>query len=160
MTIELTRGQSNRLKRVERQNRARARNKGCEVEVVDFIAICEQQGWKCAETGKPLDPSIAWPHDDCISLDHEIGLTIGGSHTNDNIRAVLWAVNRDKGRSVETSKGAKTKRMAGITGQKACRDRAKANGTYRPIPSPKNPWPKGRKLQSRNDWPKGRGFGA
>ena len=46
---------------------------------------------------------------------------------------------------------AKAMRQAGETGQRARRERAKANGTHRAIPSPANPWPpKGsRKLESR-----------
>jgi 5-methylcytosine-specific restriction endonuclease McrA len=46
---------------------------------------------------------------------------------------------------------AKAKRQAGETGQRARRERAKAEGRYRAIPNPENPWPpKGaRKLRSR-----------
>ena len=51
---------------------------------------------------------------------------------------------------------AKAKRQAGETGQRARRERAKAKGTYRPIQSPKNPWPKGRKIaQTVNPWGRG-----
>ncbi|WP_412545797.1 HNH endonuclease [Maricaulis sp. MIT060901] len=54
-----------------------------------------------------------------------------------------------------TGKHAKAERQGGRTGQQARRQRKKADGSYRGIPSPANPWPaKGtRKIQSR-------GFGA
>lgn len=44
---------------------------------------------------------------------------------------------------------AKARRQAGETGQRACRERAKANGTYRPILSRPDPWAKGQKIAGR-----------
>lgn len=146
---DLSRTQAQRLKRIEYANYRRALKAGVEAERVDFIAICEAQDWKCAITGEDLDPALKGPHPKSISLDHENGITNGGGHVEGNVRATLLEANHEKGNRVESKQGARIKRLQGLTGPRARRNRAKANGTYRPIPSRPDAWGKSQKIAGR-----------
>lgn len=56
----------------------------------DLRRLLEQQGYKCALTGRPLTPETA-------SADHIIPVGRGGSHSVDNIWIVHTDVNIAKG---------------------------------------------------------------
>lgn len=125
-----------RLKAAERRNRFRARNKGCDAEPVDFIAICEAQGWLCGLCGEPMDPelpvSLPPAASRAVSVGHEPSLGLGGSHTAKGVEGQHMACNIAKGREEDTSAAAKTKRMAGERGSQLHR---RASGKTKKIPS-------------------------
>jgi len=97
--------------------------------------MCEAEG--CGEVGREFE--------------HRIPVALGGENTVENLWLACRKCHREKTSNEDIPRIAKAKRQARLTGQQARRQRAKANGTYAPIPSPKSPWPpKGsRKLQSR-----------
>jgi|GEM_PF-4731998 len=112
MTLTLSPFAQKRLKRIEQANRARARRMGCNAVPVDFIAVLEAQAWACAITGDPLDPDLAPPHGDSISLEHRNPLSNGGAHDAGNVCGVKLAENLKKGRTQDTPRAAKAKRQA------------------------------------------------
>ena len=117
MTLTLSPFAQKRLKRIEQANRARARRMGCNAVPVDFIAVLEAQAWACAITGDPLDPDLAPPNGDSISLEHRNPLSNGGAHDAGNVCGVKLAENLKKGRTQDTPRAAKAKRQAAKFGQ-------------------------------------------
>lgn len=124
-----------RLIRLEQRNRQRARRMGCDFERVDFIAVCEAQGWACRACGQDMDPELPHTEPMAISLEHSIALSCGGKHTADQIEGMHTACNKAKGAAIDTPRAAKVKRQKGEKGQRARRNKAKANGAHRAIPS-------------------------
>lgn len=112
MTLTLSPFAEKRLKRIEQANRARARRMGCKAEPVDFIAVLEAQDWACAITGDPLDPDLAPPHGDSISLEHRNPLSNGGAHDVGNVCGVKLDENLKKGRTQDKPRADKRKRQA------------------------------------------------
>lgn len=145
--MRLSKADHSRLLQMEQRNRRRAAERGVEVEPVDFIAILDAQDWRCAITGRRLDPSLRGPHPNSISLDHRVGIAFGGGHTARNVQGTLLRENLLKGNKVETKGAGKIRRLRGETGPKARQARRKAAGTYVPIPS--RPLQSGAALQSR-----------
>lgn len=84
-------------------------------------------------------------------FEHRIPVALGGENTTDNLWLACRECHRAKTSNEDIPRIAKAKRQAGEKGQRARRNRAKADGTHRAIPQPMNPWPpKGaRKLPSR-----------
>lgn len=139
--IDLSDRARKRLKAIEKRNRQRARRAGVEVEPVDFISICEEQGWRCAICDEPMDPEIipAMPLQTsyAISLEHSPALSAGGTHTSKHVYAAHLRCNLEKGAGEDTQRAAKAKRQAGETGQQKRRKAGKASK-----------WPKGRGFQT------------
>lgn len=133
-----------RLQRAERRNRKRARDKGAQAEPVNIIAVLNGQGWLCVICNAGMDPELDGCDPDGITIEHSPALGCGGHHKAGQVFGAHRACNTQKGRKTDTSKAAKIKRQAGMTGQSARRERAKAAGTYRGIPSPKDGMGKGR----------------
>lgn len=150
--VELSDRATKRLKAAEQRNRARARNMGADYERVDFIGLCEEQGWRCGICGAPMDPELipsmplhmSW----AVSVEHSPALASGGSHTHKGVIGAHLRCNLAKGREEDTARAAKTKRMSGEKGQPARRNKAKAAGTHRKIASPGFP-KQHRPMQSR-----------
>lgn len=125
-----------RFAAIERNNRARARRMGQDAEEVDFLAILHAQNWRCSICGDPMDPEALHTETRlAISLQHSPALSAGGHHIADHVSGAHYACNIDEGRKHDTPRAAKVKRQAGVTGQRAKRERAKAAGTHRPIRS-------------------------
>jgi hypothetical protein len=93
--------------------------------------MCEMPG--CCSVGKEFDH-------------YPIPVAMGGPSTLENGRLLCKPCNASTG--IQTAKdAAKADRQGGRSGQKARRDRAKAKGKHRPIPS--RPLRSGSKIQSR-----------
>lgn len=81
-------------------------------------------------------------------VDHITPAWCGGPATLENAADLCVPCHRIK-TVIDNKEAKKSARRRGEKGQQARRTRAKANGTYRGIAKHKDPWPKGRKLQSR-----------
>ena len=114
-----------RLTRIERANRGRARNMGCDAIAVDFIAALDQQGWLCSICSDAMDPELTPENTQAISLEHNPALSCGGSHTPGHVFGAHLACNLAKGRTEDTTRAAKVKRQAGLTGQQKRRAEGK-----------------------------------
>jgi 5-methylcytosine-specific restriction endonuclease McrA len=60
------------------------------VSVGNVLALVERQGFRCALTGRKLEPATA-------ALDHVVPLTQGGQHRIENTQVLHKEVNRAKG---------------------------------------------------------------
>jgi len=67
---------------------------GAAVDAVDFRRIIERDGWTCHICKQPIEPGSH-------HFDHVAPLSLGGSHTEDNIRLAHAVCNRRKGNRVE-----------------------------------------------------------
>lgn len=105
-----------RLKRLEQNNRARARKAGVPVAPVDFIAVLHAQNWACCICGEFMDPEliVSGPvHASlAISLEHEIPIGVGGGHVPGNVKGAHCRCNLKKGNESDTGKAAWCVRMA------------------------------------------------
>lgn len=122
-----------KFRKVEQANRRRARKAGRRADKVDYLSILIAQGWACSICGEPMDRDLPLNLPDGISLEHNPALGQGGHHITEHVSGAHRRCNMAKNNSEDTPKAAKVKRVAGITGQYARRQRAKAKGTYRPI---------------------------
>lgn len=59
--------------------------------------IYERDDWTCQLYGKPVDPTLRWPHPMYKSLDHRVPISRGGSHTRDNVQLAHLSCNSRKG---------------------------------------------------------------
>lgn len=59
--------------------------------------IYERDNWTCQICGLHLDPAIKFPSNDSPSIDHIIPISLGGTHTLDNVQAACMGCNRRKG---------------------------------------------------------------
>jgi len=66
--------------------------------------------------------------------DHIQPVALGGDNSVENVQLLCRQCHADK-TAADVKAIAKADRMAGRSGQKACRDRAKAKGKHRPIQS-------------------------
>ena len=102
--------------------------------------MCEMPG--CTEVGKEFDH-------------YPKPVAMGGPSTLENGRLLCKPHNASTG--IQTAKdAAKADRQGGRSGQKARRDRAKANGTHRPIGGngPKRKIPPRPMAKAKRQWPK------
>jgi len=86
----------------------------------------ERANWTCELPG--CDESA-------IEVDHIKPLWQGGDNSLQNAQVLCRKHHAAKTKR-EAPMRAKVKRQAGETGQRARREKRKANGTYKPIPSP------------------------
>lgn len=122
-----------RLRKLEQQNRSRARNMRNKfghpkrINRVDFVEICVKADFKCCLCREPIDYWILDGMDPkCLSLEHNIAMSGGGNHVKRNISPAHRECNMLKNERHDKGRAAKTKRMAGETGQRA---RRKRNGS-------------------------------
>lgn len=119
----------------------RAKRAGAEYENFSSKEIYDRDNWICHICKNPVDKTLRFPDQMCVALDHVVALSIGGTHTRDNVRCSHFKCNGDKARE-ETRSAAKVKRIV-----------RKAEGTWRPKrkkikskpfqkPKEKRPWPK------------------
>jgi len=115
-TVELSPAAIKRLKRLEQRNRARARKAGVPVAPVDFIAVLQAQNWACCICGEVMDPELITEagktHESrAISLEHPIGIGIGGGHVPGNVYGAHCCCNLKKGSESDTGNAAWCVRM-------------------------------------------------
>ncbi len=76
---------------------SRARKHGAARERFGVTEIYERDQWVCGICGDKVDPDSKWPNQMCPSIDHVIPLSMGGSHTRENVRCAHWLCNSLRG---------------------------------------------------------------
>jgi hypothetical protein len=122
-----------RLKRLQSSNRARARKRGIENVAVPFYWRLVETGFMCRICGGKMDPELKGPDPLCISYEHDPALGSGGRHIPEHSFGAHLGCNVRKGNETDSTVAAKVNRVAGITGQKARRDRERAAGRHQEI---------------------------
>lgn len=59
--------------------------------------IAERDAWRCHLCGDLVDSQLSWPDPMSPSLDHVVPLSLGGSHTPENVRLAHVRCNSAKG---------------------------------------------------------------
>ena len=80
--------------------RRRAARSGADVERFANAEIYERDNWACGICEQAVDRSLAYPDPMSVSLDHIIPLSLGGSHTRDNVRCSHLTCNVRRGNRV------------------------------------------------------------
>jgi 5-methylcytosine-specific restriction endonuclease McrA len=86
-----------RNKKVNKAHRRRARIEEREYENFTSTQILEKSNGLCGICGKPIDPKARKPDFNCLSLDHIIPISKGGTHTLANVQAAHLICNIAKG---------------------------------------------------------------
>lgn len=79
-----------------RNSKRRARLYSAGYERFDDIEIFERDRWKCGICHKKIDKGVQWPNRMCVTLDHIIPVSQGGSHTRANVRAAHYSCNSSR----------------------------------------------------------------
>lgn len=90
-------------KRYGNKARRRARYYGVPYEPVNVIRVFDRDGWRCQICGKATPSErrgTRYPN--APELDHRIPLSLGGTHTYDNVQCACRACNILKGNRAET----------------------------------------------------------
>lgn len=75
----------------------RARMADPTAERFDVLAIFDRDGWACGICELPVDPELRHPDRMSASLDHVQPLSLGGTHTRDNVRCSHLTCNIRRG---------------------------------------------------------------
>lgn len=75
----------------------RARMADPTAERFDVVEIFERDGWACGICDQPVDQTLAYPDPMSVSLDHVQPLSLGGTHTRDNVRCSHLTCNIRRG---------------------------------------------------------------
>lgn len=81
-------------------HKRRAQKVGTQVEDLRPIDIYERDIWICGLCSTPVDPDCAWPDPMSPSLDHVLPLSLGGTHTYENVQLAHLTCNVSKGNRV------------------------------------------------------------
>lgn len=73
------------------------------VETIDSEKIFERDGWVCQLCGEEVDPLTFYPHPESPTLDHIVPLSLGGSHTENNVQLAHFRCNCSKGNRYEVA---------------------------------------------------------
>jgi len=126
--------------KMEVRNRARqdefvrrAKRYGVEWIKFDLRTIFDAAEGRCQICGEEIEFDKRWPDPRSPSIDHIIPMSAGGKHVPKNCQATHLRCNLVKAQTEDVQMAAKCKRRAGETGQYARRQRAKEEGTHRPI---------------------------
>lgn len=67
------------------------------VEPIFNEEIFERDNWVCQLCFEEVDPLLFYPHPESASLDHIVPLSLGGTHTEDNVQLAHLFCNISKG---------------------------------------------------------------
>lgn len=81
-------------------HKRRAQKLGTQVEDLRPIDIYERDIWLCGLCSTPVDPDCTWPDPMSPSLDHVKPLSLGGTHTYENVQLAHLTCNVSKGNRV------------------------------------------------------------
>lgn len=73
---------------------------GPRVDPVLRQEIAERDGWVCALCASPVDPALHGTNAIAPSLDHIVPISLGGTHTRDNLQLAHFGCNSRKGNRV------------------------------------------------------------
>lgn len=85
------------------KRKRRAALKAAITESVDPAVVYQRDNWTCRieGCGEPIDPTLDPESSHAASIDHIVPLSLGGTHTYDNIRAAHRVCNSRRGNRVE-----------------------------------------------------------
>jgi len=81
-------------------HKRRAQKRNTQVEDIRPIDIYERDIWLCGLCLTPVDPDAQYPDPQSASLDHIQPLSLGGTHTYENVQLAHLACNLSKGNRV------------------------------------------------------------
>lgn len=114
-----------------------------EIEKFDIIDVYEEHNWTCFYCFRRVDIYRRGLHPDSCVVGHKVALSLGGSHTRDNVGPAHYRCNASHARAIEVPAAAKTERL-----------RKKHLGVDRRgnqvDPKPKT------KMKGASQWPKGK----
>lgn len=122
---------------------------------VDLFAVIERDGWCCYICKEAIDADLRFPHPMSLSIDHEHALAAGGGHTFANCRATHKQCNFQKAYDQDIKQAAKSRRLRGLTGQRARRERRGGSSIKSASKIPSRGF---QKRTTPHKWPK-QGFG-
>lgn len=79
------------------QKARRARKMGRATEPFTLAEIAERDGFKCGICSRKVDMRLAWPDQNCASIDHVLPLVHGGEDVRANVQVAHWICNVRKG---------------------------------------------------------------
>lgn len=87
-----------RRSRKASRDRRKARERGAvKIERVFRSKVYERDKWRCHICDGKIDPALEAPDPGAATLDHIHPLSLGGSHTYDNIKAAHYGCNSSRG---------------------------------------------------------------
>lgn len=89
----------NESRRANYQKR-RALKSGATAEKIISQEVYDRDGWVCGICTEPVDPLLKWPDPFSASLDHVVPLSLGGTHTYDNVQCAHLRCNVSKGNRI------------------------------------------------------------
>lgn len=90
-------GSDDRVRVRRRRASANRRRWGAKTQVGRWRRICERDGWLCWICGLEIDASLSVPHRHAGTADHVVPVSLGGSDTDNNLRAAHLACNSRRG---------------------------------------------------------------
>ena len=81
-------------------HKRRAQKLGTQVEDLRPLDIYERDVWLCGLCMTPVDPDCVWPDPKSASLDHIQPLSLGGTHTYENVQLAHLVCNVSKGNRI------------------------------------------------------------
>lgn len=69
---------------------------------IDHLAVFEAHRWTCYVCKKPIDRRLRFPHFMAATIEHIVPLSMGGTHTWDNVAASHARCNWERGNSIDT----------------------------------------------------------
>jgi hypothetical protein len=88
-----------RLKVTAHRKRAKKFNNG-PIEFIGPEIVYKKAGYVCGICNKPVDPSLDYPDPESPSLDHIMPLSLGGTHTWDNVQLAHLRCNVKKNNNI------------------------------------------------------------
>ncbi|MDG3012389.1 HNH endonuclease [Rhodococcus sp. D2-41] len=71
--------------------------RGGATEVIERFEIGERDGWKCGICQGRINHSLRHPDPKSASLDHIVPISVGGTHTRENVQIAHLVCNVRKG---------------------------------------------------------------
>lgn len=85
-----------RLRNREHVHRYKALKRGSATEPIDCARLFERDGWRCQLCQRRIDPRRKHPDPLSATIDHIVPISLGGSHTWQNVQAAHFACNSSK----------------------------------------------------------------
>lgn len=86
-----------RTRKRKHSSTRRARKMTTQVEPIDPREIFDRDGWRCGICERRVDRRLRYPHPLSASLDHIEALSLGGTHTRENVQLAHLTCNIRKG---------------------------------------------------------------